>query len=55
MAVVGSSGFSYDSSPTDLGVTNEYQMAANMFEFLQNWSAPQPPRLVIVPAVKRSD
>ena len=36
-------GFSYDTSPlTDLGVTNEHQMAANMWEFLQKWFAAHP-------------
>jgi carboxypeptidase C (cathepsin A) len=33
------SGFSYDSDPLDLGVTNEHQMAANMWEFFQTWFA----------------
>eukprot|EP00756_Hemistasia_phaeocysticola_P018278 Hpha_TRINITY_DN15584_c1_g1::TRINITY_DN15584_c1_g1_i1::g.107419::m.107419 len=30
-------GFSYDSSSTDLGVTNEAEMAMNMWEFFQGW------------------
>jgi len=32
-------GFSYDSNPLDIGVTNEHQMAANMWEFFQKWFA----------------
>eukprot|EP00756_Hemistasia_phaeocysticola_P042012 Hpha_TRINITY_DN16946_c2_g1::TRINITY_DN16946_c2_g1_i6::g.54505::m.54505 len=30
-------GFSYDSSSTDLGVTNEAEMAMNMWQFFQGW------------------
>jgi len=30
-------GFSYDSNPLDIGVTNEHEMAANMWEFFQTW------------------
>jgi len=33
------SGFSYDSNPLDIGVTNENQMADNMWEFFQKWFA----------------
>jgi len=32
-------GFSYDTSITDLGVTNEAEMALNMWEFFQHWFA----------------
>jgi len=32
-------GFSYNSNPLDIGVTNEHQMAANMWEFFQKWFA----------------
>mmetsp|Transcript_6707 Transcript_6707/g.17531 ORF Transcript_6707/g.17531 Transcript_6707/m.17531 type:complete len:487 (+) Transcript_6707:94-1554(+) len=35
-------GFSYDSNPFDIGVTNEKEMASNMFEFFQNWFAANP-------------
>lgn len=30
-------GFSYNSNPVDIGVTNEEEMAANMWEFFQKW------------------
>ena len=35
-------GFSYDSNPFDLGVTNEHEMASNMWEFLQKWMGGRP-------------
>ena len=35
-------GFSYDSNPLDLGVTNEKEMASNMFDFFQNWFGQNP-------------
>ena len=34
------SGFSYDSSVSDIGVTNEHEMASNMWEFFQHWLHP---------------
>eukprot|EP01062_Namystynia_karyoxenos_P033622 TRINITY_DN2472_c0_g1_i4.p1 TRINITY_DN2472_c0_g1~~TRINITY_DN2472_c0_g1_i4.p1 ORF type:complete len:521 (+),score=200.31 TRINITY_DN2472_c0_g1_i4:103-1563(+) len=35
-------GFSYDSSATDIGVINEEQMALNMWEFFQHWFTANP-------------
>eukprot|EP01065_Artemidia_motanka_P004171 TRINITY_DN11_c0_g1_i2.p1 TRINITY_DN11_c0_g1~~TRINITY_DN11_c0_g1_i2.p1 ORF type:complete len:489 (+),score=171.96 TRINITY_DN11_c0_g1_i2:73-1539(+) len=35
-------GFSYDSSASDVGVINEAQMALNMWEFFEKWFAANP-------------
>ncbi|KAL1523449.1 hypothetical protein AB1Y20_018389 [Prymnesium parvum] len=35
-------GLSYNSNPLDIGVTNELEMAANMYDFFQSWFAAFP-------------